>query len=76
MIEISNCEVCDNSNLLSVLDLGLHALCDDLVKINNDRICKQYPIEILFCSNCFTAHQRFQVSREQLFPKAIITAPV
>ena len=70
MIEISNCEVCNNSNLLSVLDLGLHPLCDDLVKIDNERVCKQYPIEILFCDHCFTAHQRFQVPREELFPKS------
>jgi 2-polyprenyl-3-methyl-5-hydroxy-6-metoxy-1,4-benzoquinol methylase len=70
MIEISNCEVCNNSDLLSVLDLGLHPLCDDLVKIDNERVCKQYPIEILFCDHCFTAHQRFQVPREELFPKS------
>ena len=70
MIEISNCEVCNNSDLLSVLDLGLHPLCDDLVKIDNERVCKQYPIEILFCDHCFTAHQRFQIPREELFPKS------
>jgi 2-polyprenyl-3-methyl-5-hydroxy-6-metoxy-1,4-benzoquinol methylase len=70
MIEISNCEVCNNSNLLSVLDLGLHPLCDDLVKIDNERVCKEYPIEILFCDNCFTAHQRVQVPKEELFPKS------
>ena len=70
MIEINNCEVCNNSDLLTVLDLGLHALCDDLVKINHKTICKQYPIEILFCNNCFTAHQRFQIPRKKLFPKS------
>ena len=29
---------------------------------------KQYPIEVLFCDVCRTAHQRFQVPKHQLFP--------
>ena len=70
IIEIKSCEVCNNSNLVPVLDLGLHALCDDLVKIDDKRICKQYPIEIFFCDNCFTAHQRYQISKETLFSKS------
>ena len=28
----------------------------------------EYPIEILFCKTCNTAHQRFQVPKEDLFP--------
>ena len=63
LIEISSCEVCGNSDLISVLDLGNHPLCDDLVYVNEDRICKEYPINIVFCSNCRTTHQRYQVPR-------------
>lgn len=66
--EISSCEVCGNGDLVSVLDLGLHPMCDDLVRIGDSRICNEYPIEILFCRNCNTAHQRFQVPKEDLFP--------
>jgi hypothetical protein len=66
--EINSCEVCGNTDLNSVLDLGLHPMCDDLVQIDNSRICNEYPIEILFCKNCTTAHQRFQVPKEELFP--------
>jgi len=66
--EIKNCEVCGNSQLVSVLDLGLHPMCDDLVKLGDTRICNEYPIEILFCKNCNTAHQRFQVPKQDLFP--------
>ena len=66
--EISCCEVCGNKDLKSVLDLGLHPMCDDLVKIGNERICNVYPIEILYCNTCITAHQRFQVPKEDLFP--------
>lgn len=69
MEAIKNCEVCGSSDLKSVLDLGLHPLCDDLVPFGCDRQCKEYPIEILFCGNCNTAHQRYQVPKKELFKK-------
>ena len=67
-MEIVSCEVCGNNKLESVLDLGNHPMCDDLISIGDNRVCKEYPIEILFCRNCSTAHQRFQVPKEDLFP--------
>lgn len=67
-LEIFSCEVCGNNKLESVLDLGRHPMCDDLISIGDNRVCKEYPIEILFCRNCSTAHQRFQVPKEDLFP--------
>lgn len=68
--EISACEVCGNGSLQKALDLGDHPLCDDLVPVGEDRICAQYPIEILFCESCYTAHQRFQVPKRILFPQS------
>lgn len=68
--EINLCEVCCNSRLESVLNLGNHPLCDDLVKVGDSRVCEQYPIEILYCDQCKTAHQRFQVPKQDLFPKS------
>ena len=70
MYQINKCEVCDNSNLETVLDIGLHPMCDDLIPINDKRVCKEYPIEIIFCDICTTAHQKFQVPKEDLFPKS------
>ena len=67
--EINSCEVCGNSALKPVLDLGNHPLCDDLVPVREARICREYPIDILFCPKCVTAHQRFQVPKVELFPK-------
>jgi Putative zinc binding domain/Methyltransferase domain/C-methyltransferase C-terminal domain len=67
--EIHGCEVCGNTRLVSVLDLGLHPLCDDLVKVGDRRRCREYPIKIDFCPTCLTAHQRFQVPKERLFPE-------
>lgn len=69
MKKIKSCEVCGGSDLESVLDLGLHPLCDDLVEVNDPRVCKEYPIEILYCDSCKTAHQKFQVPKVELFPK-------
>ena len=67
--EITTCEVCSASTLESVLNLGDHPMCDDLVQKGGDRICKEYPIEILYCAHCKTAHQRFQIPKEELFPQ-------
>lgn len=68
--EITVCEVCDNAQLTPVLDLGLHPLCDDLIQVGDSRVCNEYPIEILYCDRCATAHQRFQVPKKELFPKS------
>lgn len=67
MKEIIDCEVCGEVDLKMVLDLGSHPLCDDLVAIGNSKKCDEYPIEILFCENCKTAHQRYQVPKIELF---------
>jgi hypothetical protein len=66
--EIHRCEVCGGTNLKEVLDLGSHPMCDDLVAIGDTRFCREYPIEILFCPECVTAHQRYQVPKHELFP--------
>ena len=68
LTEIHRCEVCGAASLRPVLDLGRHPLCDDLVAIGDSRVCKEYPIQILFCDTCRTAHQRFQVPKQELFP--------
>jgi hypothetical protein len=68
--EIDHCEVCGNRTLNPVLDLGAHPMCDDLVAIGDPRTCIEYPINILYCEACRTAHQRFQVPKRQLFPES------
>jgi hypothetical protein len=66
--EIDHCEVCGGPRPPAVLDLGPHPMCDDLVPVGDPRVCREYPIEILYCSTCRTAHQRFQVPKRELFP--------
>ena len=66
---VKSCEVCDSNNIEEALDLGNHALCDDLIKIGDQRENKKYPIRVSFCNNCFTAHQSCQPSKKELFPE-------
>ena len=63
------CEICKKKNLPLVLDLGKHPLCDDLIKIKEKKISKLYKIEIVFCKNCITAFQKYQIPKKKLFPK-------
>ena len=67
-VTISVCEVCGNRELVRALDLGLHPLCDDLVPVGQMVRCPEYPIDILYCEICRTAHQRVQVPKHLLFP--------
>lgn len=66
--QVQTCEVCGNEAVSTVLDLGRHPMCDDLVPLGRERTCHEYPIEILFCTTCRTAHQRYQVPKRDLFP--------
>src|SRR5689334_19400504 len=66
--QINICEVCGNKDLSRVLDLGEHPLCDDLKPINANMQCQHYPIKVLFCNVCKTAHQEYQVAKKDLFP--------
>jgi len=68
-METKCCEICGDTNLKTVLNLGSHPLCDDLVRLGEQRVCKEHPIEILFCTRCYTAYQKYQVPKKELFPK-------
>ena len=52
-----------------VLDLGSHVLCDNLMKIGDISTAEKYPIQVLFCNKCFTAHQACQIKKNLLFPE-------
>jgi hypothetical protein len=67
--QIKKCEVCGSADLTPVLDLGKHPMCDDLIPVGNAAECQTFPIDILYCSQCDTAHQKYQVPKVQLFPQ-------
>jgi len=62
------CEICNNKKLPTVLNLGKHPLCDDLIKVGNKKKNKLYKIEVIFCKKCITAYQKYQVPKKKLFP--------
>jgi len=64
------CEVCHSGNIVPVLDLGDHPLCDDLLVIGAEDECEEYKIEIALCNNCLTAHQLHPVPKRKLFPSS------
>jgi SAM-dependent methyltransferase len=67
---LKECEICDSKKYLTkVLDLGPLPLVDDLIKIDDKRKKnKLYKTQILFCKNCFTAYQKYNVKKKILFP--------
>jgi hypothetical protein len=67
--EIKKCEVCGAADLTPVLDLGKHPMCDDLIPVGNAAECETFPIDILYCRQCDSAHQKYQVPKVQLFPQ-------
>ena len=66
--EIKSCEVYGNQELHTVLDLGRHPMCDDLVPIGSTRSCKQYPIEILFLLQLQDCPSTIPNSKRRAFP--------
>lgn len=66
--KISNCSIC-NGKIVKALNLGMHPLCDDLIKINSKKISQEYPVNIYYCKVCIIAYQRFIVDKKILFPK-------
>ena len=68
--KINGCEVCGADSLSPLLDLGMHPLCDDLIPVNEKSECLRFPIEIIYCRDCNTAHQKYQVKKATLFPKS------
>ena len=68
-LKISKCEVCGSHDLVPVLDLGNHPLCDDLIPVGSSHHCEVFPIDILYCEQCGTAHQKYQIPKARLFPQ-------
>ncbi len=66
----NRCEVCHAADIIPVLDLGEHPLCDDLIKIGASEKCEEYRIEIALCNQCLTAHQLHPVPKRKLFPNS------
>lgn len=45
-------------------------MCDDLIRVGDSSNNVEYPISIVFCDECKTAHQKFQIPKNTLFPSS------
>lgn len=68
LVRTSVCQVCERPLPPHVLDLGHQPMCDDLRLAGSDQPSVRYPIRISICPACLTAHQRFNIRKETLFP--------
>ena len=67
---IDYCQICNNKNIVPVIDLGHQPLADDLKfeKNKNDKIIF-YPIKIFFCKPCRLLQNNYIVGDEKLYNK-------
>lgn len=66
--KIKKCQVCGNDKLIKIIDLGNQPPCDSILDKKNQREFK-YPLNFLFCKNCFLGQIDFVVPPKKLFFK-------
>jgi len=68
VIKIDNCEVCVKTLKGPELDFGYQPLCDELRKTPEESLTvPKYHQNIVLCETCLTAHQKYQVPKNELF---------
>ena len=65
---ITSCQIC-KKKLVKLFSLGKHPLCDDLIKINKKETNFLYPIELVYCKDCYVVYQKYQIKHDVLFNK-------
>lgn len=68
VIKIDKCEVCVKTLEGPELDFGYQPLCDELHKTPEESLTvPKYHQNIVLCETCLTAHQKYQVPKNELF---------
>ena len=66
--KIQTCEVCLSKLEGPELDFGYQPLCDELKASPEESLhVTKYHQNIILCQICFTAHQKYQVPKKELF---------
>ncbi len=64
-MKVTNCHLCDSTNLVMVLDLGFHPLADFFLKESQlQETERRYPLSVLLCQNCGHGMNSFVVPKE------------
>ena len=66
--KIDTCEVCVTNLKGPELDFGYQPLCDELHETSEKSLLlPKYHQNIVLCETCLTAHQKYQVPKNELF---------
>lgn len=67
MVNIKNCRICDGTELVPVIDLGLQPWGNNFLK--KEEVGKEayYPLNVVFCQNCKAGQLDYTVDKETMF---------
>lgn len=63
---ITSCRVCGSNKLKKYLDLGKQPLANALLKTKDSK-CKKYPLQVLFCEDCYLSQLSIVVDPKVLY---------
>ena len=66
-MDISHCRVCNSSQLVDVIDLGVQPWGNDMVTHENVGKERKYPLVCCFCLQCSTLQVRYTVPKEIMY---------
>ena len=76
-IRMEKCRICNSKNLVKYLDLGRTPLANSLIEPgdkNNKEI--NYPLEVLYCEDCYLSQLSIVVNPEILFSRYIYRSSI
>ena len=65
-MKVTNCRLCDSTNLTEWLDLGYHPHSDQFRK-DKDTPEMQYPLRVLVCNDCGLSQLSYVVEKEVMY---------
>ena len=64
---MSQCRICDSTNLTSCIDLGEQPWCNNFLEEKDIGSEPIYPLRVVFCNDCKTAQLDYTVKKEIMF---------
>ncbi len=66
--QISKCRICNSSNIIKFLSLGIQPWCDNFLKESDlTKSEPEYPLELFFCNDCTLVQLGYTVPKETMF---------
>ena len=63
---MSNCQVCNNEINLSLIDMGLMPIANDLLHLKKSK-SKLYPLQVLLCEGCKLFQLSVRIDPQHIF---------